>query len=358
VSNAGHAADVFYRNQRNGAFRKVTAEQLPVLPLQSSVAVVGDANGDVLPDLFAGGTGYPRRPDRCMTEVLHSEAERLQGMLSFPPQEARSTLFLNSGLPHFAEGAWLCGVARTGAVRGAQWLDADHDGRQDLILLHGQARRFGDQSIAPPGVRTGKHLWDFYRKAALQKEPLLAMHNSSDLKFENVSDAWGLGQEFAGTALAQADFDADGDMDLLVLAYDEAPVIFRNGVTKQNSLTIRLLGPPANPYSIGTTLIAKGDKGSRWQQIMPCNGGRGQGDTVVHFSLGSDPVIQELLIRWPTGAEQRVASLISGNAYAFNYPKNPQPPVDAAPRETFFTKAPALERLRHTDMSSTEFSNG
>jgi hypothetical protein len=356
VSNAGHAADVLYHNQRNGGFLTATPEQLSVLPWHGSAAAVGDFNGDALPDLFAGGMGYPRRADRCLTELLSNDTERAQALFSSPPQEERSALFLNSGAARFAECAWLGGVARTGAVRGAQWLDADHDGRQDLFLLHGQARRFGDPAISAPGVKTGKRLWDLYAKGELQKEPLMAMRNTGGLKLEDVSDEWGLGQSFAGSALAAADFDSDGDLDLLVLAYDEAPVIYRNGVVKQNVLTIRLLGPPANPYAIGTILTAKGDKGSRWQQIMPCNGGRGQGDTVVHFSLGSDPVIQELLIRWPTGAEQRVTSLIGGNAYALNYPARPQPAPEAAPRETFFTKVPALERIRHTDMSSREFT--
>ena len=354
VCNAGHAPDVLYHNEA-GHFRNVTAEWLSMLPWQSHVAAAGDFTGAGRPDIFAGGSGYAARADRSLTELSAGEAGVLQALLQSPPQEARSAIYIHSGGAPMAECAWLAGAARTGAVQGAQWLDADHDGRLDLILLHGQARRFGDPAIPLPAQRAGRHLWDFYAAAALQKEPLTALRNAGGLKMEDVSADWGLGTLSAGTALVAADFDADGDLDLLVTAYDEAPVIYRNGVTRQNAVTIRLAGPAGNPYAIGATLIARGDQGTRWQQVMPCNGGRGQGDTLVEFCLGSDPVIQELTIRWPNGTEQTEKSLIGGNAYAFRCSDQARPHAAEPPRETFFTKLPALEAVRHTGESSTEF---
>ena len=356
VCNAGHAGDVFYRNLGNGRFQKVTADLLSMLPWHSRVVAVGDFSGDGLPDIFAGGLGYARRADRSLMELIAGPVEAAQAALHTPPQELRSALYLNSGGAPLAECAWHAGAARTGAVQGAQWLDADLDGRLDLILLHGQARRFGDPAIPLPEQRAGKHLWDFYAGAALQKEPLTALRNAGGLTFEDASTDWGLGQLAAGTALAAADFDADGDLDLIATAYDEAPVIYRNGSMRRNVLTIRLLGTTANPHAIGTTLIARGDQGSRWQQIMPCNGGRAQGDTMVQFCLGSDPVIQELIIRWPHGAEQRETTLIAGNAYAFQYSDKAKPRADEPARETFFTKLPALEAVRHTGVGTTEFA--
>lgn len=356
VCNAGHAADVFYHNEA-GKFRVVTAERLSMVPWETRAAAAGDFSGDGLPDLFAGGMGYARRKDRCLTDLIAGNAEASQAVFNFPPQEHRSALFVNSGGGRpGAECAWLAGAARTGAVQGAQWLDADQDGRLDLILLHGQARRFADPAIPLPVNRVGKHLWDYYAATALQKEPLTALRNAGGLHMEDATEDWGLGALTAGTALAAADMDADGDLDLVATAFDEAPVIYRNGNVKQNNVTVRLLGPVANPYAIGTTLIARGDKAVRWQQVMPCNGGRGQSDTLVTFCLGSDPVIQELTIQWPDGKEQRESSLIAGNAYAFQYNSQSKSRAVETPAETFFTRLPALEAARHTGAGSTEFA--
>jgi enediyne biosynthesis protein E4 len=349
VSNAGHAPDVLYRNQRDGRFLNVAAEQLSMSPWHSCAPAVGDFSGDALPDLFAGGIGYPQRADRALAELRFGGVEAAQALFNSPPQEPRSALFLNSGAKKFAECAWFSGVARTGAVQSALWTDADHDGWQDLILLHGQARRFGDPDIPLPAVRIGKHRWDFYAAGALQKEPLLAMRNLGGLRFEDVSGDWGLGQSSAGTAMAADDFDGDGDVDLIALAYDETPVVYRNGSVKQTAVTIRLRGPPPNIFALGTAVLAKSDKVNRWQQIMPCSGGRSRGDTLMHFGLGNDPVIQELVIRWPSGAEQRETSLIAGNAYAFSFSATPGPAPEKPRNETFFTKLAALELVRHSD---------
>ena len=356
VSNSGHEADVLYRNERNGRFLKVTAEQLPVIPWHSRTASPGDVDADSHPDLFTGGIAYPRREDRCLTELTTGTTEAQLALSTSPPQEMRSTLFVNSGGSRFAECAWHSSVARTGAVAGAQWIDADHDGALDLILLHGQSRRFGDPAAARPGATPAADLWEPYRDSALQKEPLLAFRNEGDLRFTDSTADWGLDASAAGTSLGAADFDNDGDMDLIMTAHEEAPVIFRNGTVKQNAVTIRLEGPPENPHAVGTTLIARSEKATRWQQLMPGSGGLAQTQGPVHICTGTDAVIQELLIRWPTGAEQRVTSLIGGNAYTFSYPLRPQPIFEEPRRDPFFTKLPALELVRHTDVTPQEFA--
>jgi hypothetical protein len=105
--------DRLYLNDGHGNFRR-DVNALPRMAESGSCVAVGDFNGDGYPDLFVG-----RRA------VL--------GAYGVSP---RSYLLINDGHGHFRDATMELapGLANTGMVTAAAWVDYDHDGRLDLVV--------------------------------------------------------------------------------------------------------------------------------------------------------------------------------------------------------------------------------
>ena len=66
--------------------------------------------------------------------------------------------------------------------------------------------------------------------------------NNGELKFENVSEAWGLTDSTFSNGAAVADFDNDGDLDLVINNLDRRLCCMKITEKKNNYLRIKL-GP-------------------------------------------------------------------------------------------------------------------
>ena len=89
---------------------------------------------------------------------------------------------------------------------GGCFFDADGDGRPDVLLVNG--RRWPGERQAP--------------------EPTMRLYrNQGDGTFAEVTDAAGLNVPFYGMGCAAADYDNDGDQDVLVTGYG-GQLVFRN----------------------------------------------------------------------------------------------------------------------------------
>ena len=106
--------DRLYLNDGHGTFHRDTGA-LPRMAASGSRVAVGDFNGDGHPDLFVGR--------RAVT-----------GAYGLSP---RSYLLENDGKGHFRDvtGERAPALAEAGMVTSAAWVDYDHDGRLDLIVV-------------------------------------------------------------------------------------------------------------------------------------------------------------------------------------------------------------------------------
>ena len=75
----------------------------------------------------------------------------------------------------------------------------------------------------------------------------MALRNLGDLKFEDVGAAWGLNRVGVSFGAATADFDNDGDLDLVVNNADVPLSIYRNSRDTGHRVRIRLHGSSEQP---------------------------------------------------------------------------------------------------------------
>lgn len=170
--------------------------------------------------------------------------------------------------------------------------DLDLDGDLDLTLANGHIVE---------NVQKMQETITYRQKAQL-------FMNDGDGKFTLVSSEPGsaFDQELVGRALASADYDKDGDLDLL-LTENGGPVhLWRNELNPKERggphfLRLRLKGNQSNRDALGARVIAV--VGDQYQERRVRTGGSylSQSELTVTFGLGEAVAVDTLRIYWPSG---------------------------------------------------------
>ena len=104
---------------------------------------------------------------------------------------------------------------------------------------------------------------------------------------------------------AFCDYDNDGDLDLLVLAIDDAPTLLRNeGGNRRNWLQLRLAGKRGNRSAIGARVKVVAGSKTRTGRVRSGGSFLSQNDLRLHFGLGDASAADRIEIRWPRGGSQ------------------------------------------------------
>lgn len=318
ISNDFSGADLFYRNNGNGTFTNVLDAVVPHTPYSSMGADTADINNDGHFDLLIADMATTTR-EKDRRGLAASRNDVLQTMTTerTAPQYMRSALLLNSGRGLFAEAACWAGVEATDWTWSPRFEDFDNDGWTDLHVTNGMVREANNTDLLAGMMRA---LSDMQRigvmkKAPPLKEANLAYRNVRGEGFEPVTAEWGLGEVGVSFGSATADFDNDGDLDLVYLNYDGGLSVFRNNTTGHNRLQVRLRGTKSNRDGVGAVVRIESQSGPQARAMTVARGYASQSEMVAHFGLGPDAKVDRLTIEWPSGITQLLPDLAAGYAY-------------------------------------------
>jgi hypothetical protein len=116
--------------------------------------------------------------------------------------------------------------------------------------------------------------------------------------------------------LAVADFDRDGDVDLLLTTNGGPAFLFRNDQLAANhSIRFCLTGTKSNRDAIGASLRIYLE--NQVQSRMVHSGGSylSQSELPITFGLGPRNNVDRLVIDWPSGRSEEFKNLTGGRAY-------------------------------------------
>ncbi len=140
--------------------------------------------------------------------------------------------------------------------------------------------------------------------------------NGTFIEVPNAGGAAGTLQGVGDTVIT-ADYDLDGFLDLLVLnGADPEPFnedgptqLFRNQGNQNNWVEIVLEGTLSNRDGIGAQVFVTAGGVTQLREQAGGVHKFAQNSTVLHFGLGNNIAIDEVLIKWPSGIEQILSNL-------------------------------------------------
>jgi hypothetical protein len=172
----------------------------------------------------------------------------------------------------------------------ASWIDYDGDGLVDLVLTESG---YADACGGVPNNR----VYLFRQQADHTFHADTVGSGLDDIIDPNLAPGYA----------TPADFDRDGDEDLIMTVAGEVRV-YRNDVGNQNSwLAIELEGVGAPGYSnrsaIGAKVEVTAGGVTQTQEVHAGNGHEGpQRPLTLHFGLGDATVVDSIRIRWPNAS--------------------------------------------------------
>lgn len=327
VSNDFIGNDILYINKGDGTFK----DELTDFIDHSSYAGMGNDVADIdnngKPDIMV----LDMRPeDNFRQKLIISSTgyDRFQTMLNagYAPQYSRNTLQLNQGNGKFSEIGFLAGVSSTDWSWSALLADYDNDGYKDLYVTNGFFRDLGDLDYIhyqgtydnPLGEREVKIQ---QKRESIEELPQASLpnyvyKNSGGMTFTDMSEQWNVTQPSCSNGAAYADFDNDGDLDLVVNNVDRPAFVLKNNSVEtqknQNYLKLALRGSDGNIQGIGTKITVYADGKQQHYEHFLSRGYESSVDQRIHFGLGNARKVDSLHILWPNGKWQ-ILKEIEGN---------------------------------------------
>jgi hypothetical protein len=259
-------AAIFYRNNHDGTFTDLA---------------------------LASGIGYSEfgSPQAGMgLAVADYDADGRLDLLKTHFADDIPSLYRNLGRGLFEDLATATGLGvRNRYVEwGAGMPDLDNDGWADILYVTG--------NVYPEIER---HFKEYPHRG-----PRVVFRNRGGAGFEDVTERSGPGAlgPHSSRGAAFADFDHDGDVDLLVMNMNEPPSLLRNDAPKKNGwLEVELRGARSNRDGLGATVVVTAGGRKQARAVLSQTSYYSHDDLRLHFGLGAEARAETVEVFWPSG---------------------------------------------------------
>ena len=313
--------DVLYRNNSDGTFTNIAETAGVTNPTEGRgmAAVACDYDNDGFPDIYVTNDTnrnflYHNNGDGTFTDeslfigVGYDESGVAEGSMGVDcgdyngdgwldlivANSEKVTLYKNE------EGLLFIDVTADSGLQqptlpfvgfSPLFLDYDNDGHLDLFCANGH----------PQDVI--EILMDHETYA--QRDQMF--QNKGDGTYMDVSETAGayFTEALVGRAAATADYDNDGDTDIVIMNSNQRAVLLRNdGGNTNNWIGIKLVGSQNNRDGIGAKVTVSTEDMTQMREVKSGSSYASGSDTRLLFGLGEIQHIEKITIVWQGGTTQ------------------------------------------------------
>ena len=324
VSNDYLEPDMLYINQKDGTFKNEVLEMMNHLSFYSMGIDRSDVNNDGVLDHFVVDMAAEdhERSKENMATMSTSNFESMVD-IGYHHQYMSNMLQIGVGDGTFIEASQLSGISKTDWSWAPLIADLDNDGLKDIYITNGVYKDITNQDfrgnlkkINDDGIAlTLEALQDLIPGSKLSN---YVYRNKGDLSFNNEAQHWNLDTPSHSNGSSYADFDNDGDLDLVVNNIMEQAHIYRNN-SQGNYIDIALKGPKENILGIGTQIKITTKEVTQFQELYLSRGFESSVAPRLHFGLGLDTEIEHLEVTWPDGKITILENIIGNQILEINY---------------------------------------
>jgi hypothetical protein len=280
VANDGIEA-FLYHNEHNGTFTEVAPETGMAFAANGGAMAamcisLGDYDNDGDLDLYI--SDFQLSSDH----LWHNDGKGLFDEVSDP--------------------AGITGPTRNVLSFGGGFFDYDNDGWLDLFIANG-------------------HVYEEVEKVSPEvhyKQINTLFHNEGNGKFVETTKSAGDGFQtpYAGRGAAFADFDNDGNIDVVVANNGDPPLLLHNqGAAHNHFVNFKLVGTRSNRDAMGARIRLRTGGLSQIREIAGGGSYLSQSDLRANFGLGKATRAAHVEIWWPSGQHQVFANVAADKFY-------------------------------------------
>jgi hypothetical protein len=321
-----------FHNRGDGRFEDVTAASGIFDSSSKSLGVaLFDGNHDGWPDLLVANDTQPNKLYRNQHNGTFKDAAVEAGLAFSSEGKARAGMgvdvadFDNSGAPgvvitnfdnemiglyrlsgkSYEDIAPQSGVgiaSRNSLGFGCAFLDVNLDGWLDFAVANGHI----DETVR-----------NIHGNVGYAQPPQLFLNGAKGIFRDVAAEVGGeFDQPKVGRGLAYADYDRDGDLDLLLTTNNGPAHLYRNDqLTGNRSIRFRLVGTKSNRDGIGALVRVSAGGVTQSRLVKGGSSYLSQSELPVTFGLEKRDHIERVVIDWPSGRTEEYKNLAAGRCY-------------------------------------------
>jgi hypothetical protein len=308
-----------YRNRGDGSFEDVTKAVGLLNPASKALGItLLDFDGDGWLDLFVANDTQPNKLYRNSGKGAFTDVGMSAGVAFSEAGVARAAmgvdaadydgsgrpslvignfsnemmaLYHNEGTGLFIDEAPTSTIGKVSLLSltfGCFFFDYDLDGLPDIFAVNGHVA--DDIEAVQPKVKYA--------------QPPHLFRNLGGKRFEAVTQSSGeaLQRPMVGRGAAYADYDNDGDLDVLVTQNGGPARLLRNdGGNRNHYLRVRTVGTASNRDGIGARVAVTTPSGRPWALVKTGSSFCSQSELPLTFGLGAAATAARVEITWPSG---------------------------------------------------------
>ena len=206
------------------------------------------------------------------------------------------TLYHNDGRNLFTDATYPArlGVNTRFLGWGAGFLDFDHDGWKDILMVNGHVYPEVDSLNSQSPFRQERVLF----------------WNLRDKTFYDLSESAGPGilDRRSSRGAAFGDLDNDGGLEIVINNLNDLPSLLKNVGERRNWIILNLVGTVSNRSAIGARVRIVVGGASQTDEVRSGGSFLSQNDFRLHFGLDSATRVDRVEVVWPNGKSESFPS--------------------------------------------------